>query len=258
MVILETKKLSKDFGGLRALDNVDLVVNQGEIFGLIGPNGSGKTTALSVISGFLKPTTGEITFKGRPITRFEPHQIAKKGLIRTFQFTSVFSDLTVKDNIIRGMNLYLTNHILGSLFQSKGYRNEEAKLSNEVINILSFVKLQGKSEMLARNLPAAEQKTLAIAIAMAAKPELLMLDEPVSGMTPQEVAEQMKLIRSIQQNGTSVLIIEHNMKVIMGLCSRIMVLNQGSKIAEGTPEEVSKNEDVILAYLGKRGIYAQN
>lgn len=252
MTILKIKKLTKDFRGLRALNNVNLNVRQGEIFGLIGPNGSGKTTVLNIITGFLKPTAGDIVYKGGLISGLKPHQIAKRGVIRTFQLASLFPDLTVKENIVRGRHLSTNSSILGSFFWSKGYRKEEAKLRQEVMEILSFVKMQEKSDMAARNLPAAEQRVLEIAIALAAKPELLLLDEPTSGMNLQEAARTMELIQSIRQMGTTVVIVEHNMKVIMELCSRIVVLNQGIKIAEGIPEEIIMNEEVISVYLGKR------
>jgi branched-chain amino acid transport system ATP-binding protein len=252
MTILRVEGLTKDFGGLRALDTVALNVQQGEILGLIGPNGSGKTTMLNVITGFLKTTAGNAIYKEELLTGLKPHQIAKKGVTRTFQLTSLFPDLTVVENIICGRHLYSKSSFFGSLFGSKGYREEEAKQSQEVMDVLMFVNMQEKAGMVARNLPAAEQRILEIAIALAAKPKLLLLDEPASGMNLPEAENAMELIRSIQQTGTTVVIVEHNMKVIMQLCSRIAVLNQGIKIAEGTAEEISKNEEVISVYLGKR------
>jgi branched-chain amino acid transport system ATP-binding protein len=252
MAILEIEGLAKDFKGLRALNNVDIKIQQGEIFGLIGPNGSGKSTMINVITGFLKPTAGKITYKGELIGGLMPHQIAKKGVIRTFQLTSIFPDLTVEQNIIRGKHLNANSSILGSSFWTKGYRREEAKLKQEAIEMLALVNIQGKSKMVARNLPPAERKILDMAIAMAAKPTLLLLDEPASGMNAEEAVRVVELIRSLHQTGITIVIVEHNMKVIMDLCFRIVVLNYGIKIAEGTPEEVANNQDVISIYLGKR------
>jgi len=252
MTILRIEGLTKDFGGLRALNTVALNVQQGEILGLIGPNGSGKTTMLNVITGFLKTTAGSAIYKEELLTGLKPHQIAKRGVTRTFQLTSLFPDLTVVENIIRGRHLYSKSSFFGSFFGSKSYRKEEAKQKQELMDILRFVNMQEKADKVARNLPAAEQRILEIAIALATKPELLLLDEPASGMNLPEAASAMELIRSIQQTGTTVVIVEHNMKVIMQLCSRIAVLNQGIKIAEGTPQEISKNEEVISVYLGKR------
>jgi len=231
---------------------VTLNVQQGEILGLIGPNGSGKTTMLNVITGFLKPTAGSTLYKEGLLTGLKPHQIAKRGVTRTFQLTSLFPNLTVIENIIHGRHLYTQSSFFGAFFWSKGYRKEEVRLRQEAMDILTFVNMQERRDVITRNLPAAEQRILEIAIALASKPELLLLDEPVSGMNVPEALSAMELIRSIQQMGTTVVIVEHNMKVIMQLCSRIAVLNQGVRIADGTPQEISKNDQVISIYLGKR------
>jgi branched-chain amino acid transport system ATP-binding protein len=252
MNILKIENITKDFGGLRALNKVNFDVQQGEILGLIGPNGSGKTTMLNVITGFLKPTEGHVTFKDEIINGFKPYQIAKKGVIRTFQHTSIFPDLTVEENIARGAYLHDTSTVLGSFFLSKKYREKEVSLWQEVTNILAFVKLKERRSMIAKNLPAAEQRILEIAIALAARPELLLLDEPASGMNLAEALRTMELINLIQKQGTTIIVIEHNMKVIMQLCSRIIVLNEGTKITEGSPVEVGSNEQVISIYLGTR------
>ena len=252
MSILKIENIGKDFGGLRALSKVNFEVQQGEILGLIGPNGSGKTTMLNVITGFLKPTEGQITFKDEIISGSKPYQIAGKGVIRTFQHTSIFPDLTVEENIVRGAHLHDASSVLGSFFLSKKYKEKQVELRKEAMDILAFVNLKGKSKRLAKNLWAAEQKILEIAIALAARPELLLLDEPASGMNLAEALRSMELIKLIQKNGTTIIIIEHNMKVIMQLCSRIVVLNEGMKITEGSPAEVGNNEEVISIYLGTR------
>jgi len=254
MTILEIEGLTKDFGGLRALDKVDLAVQPGEIFGLIGTNGSGKTTMLNIVTGFLKSTEGHISYKGELITGFGPHQVAQRGVARTFQLTSLFPALTVEENVISARHLNSHSGVLRAFFLTKAYHKEELRSRQKAMDILKFVRLQEKSGMIAQNLPAAEQRILEVAIALAVKPELLLLDEPVSGMNLQETARVMELIRLIQQTGTTIVIIEHNMKVITELCSIIAVLDHGVKIAEGTPEEIINNKEVISVYLGKRRV----
>lgn len=251
MVILETKRLSKNFGGLKALDRLDLQIYQGEILGLIGPNGSGKTTYLNVITGFLKPTAGDLLYRSQSIVGLKPHQIAERGVIRTFQLTSLFPNLTVEENIIAGMHLKTKGRILGSFFNTRSYREEEMRLRQKAADILTFMEMQERQGMLAMNLPAVEQRKLEIAIALAGEPNLLLLDEPAAGMNPEESVRLLGLIRSIQQMGITILIIEHNMRVIMRLCTRVAVINYGVKIAEGTPQEISNNDEVISVYLGR-------
>jgi len=252
MILLETKKLTKYFRGLRALDQVDLEVRQGEIFGLIGPNGSGKSTLVNVVTGFLKPTAGHIRYKGKEITGRKQHEIAKRGIRRTFQHTSLFPDLTLGENVICGKYLNTSDDFLGAFFRTKGYHEREAKLRQEVMQIPAFAQFRERTDMVARNLPAAQQRVLEIAISLAGEPELLLLDEPVAGMNRQEVQEVVKLLRSIWQLGTTLVIIEHNMRVVMELCSHVVVLNQGVKIADGTPEEVVLNDQVVSVYLGRQ------
>jgi len=254
MPILELTNLIKDFGGLRALDNVNLSVEKGEIFGLIGPNGSGKTTLLNVITGFLPPTAGDVLYKGQSIAGLKPFQIAKEKLIRTFQITSVFTNLTVEENILHASHLKTNSTIWGSLFTTPGYRREERQLQERVTELLAFTGLEDKRNSSAANLGAGEQRDLEMAVALAADPEMMLLDEPAAGMTAEEQAKLMRLIETVRDRGITVMVIEHNMKVIMGICTRIMCLNFGAKIAEGSAEEIASNEAVISAYLGgKRG-----
>jgi len=248
--IFEIKGLSKDFGGLRALNDLFLEIHEGDIFGIIGPNGSGKTTWLNVVTGFLRPTAGSIVFKGQSIVGWPPSQIAKRGLLRTFQLTSLFPNLTAEQNIIAGRHLETSNNVLMALFNTRNYRKEEMELREKADEIMSFMEMQERRDVLAKNLLSVEQRKLEIAIALAAEPELLLLDEPASGMNIEEATRLISLIRSIHQMGITIGIIEHNMRLVMGLCSRIAVLNYGEKIAEGTPQEIANNEEVISVYLG--------
>ncbi len=252
MEILKIKGITKDFGGLRTLDNVDIDVHQNEIVGLIGPNGSGKTTLVNVITGFLPPTSGGVIYKGESITGLKPYEIARRGVVRTFQLTSVFPNLTVEENIITAMHLKTSSSALGSFFHTASYIEEEGKLRRKAGELLSFLGMEEQRDVLAGNLPFGGERKLEIAIALAAEPETLLMDEPASGMNPEEQIRLMNLIRLIsKQMGITMVIIEHNMKVIMGLCTSIVVLNYGVKLVEGTPDEIAHNEEVISVYLGK-------
>jgi branched-chain amino acid transport system ATP-binding protein len=252
MVVLETKGLSKDFGGLRALEEVNLEIQEGEIFGLIGPNGSGKTTCFNLITGFLKPSAGSVIYKGKSIASLKPFQIAKRGIIRTFQITSLFPDLTSEENIIIGQYLRTRGDIWGAIIRSKAYREEEDKVVERAREVLDFVGMGKRLDIIAKNLSFGEERKLEIAIALAVEPKVLLLDEPAAGMSPDESTKLMDLIRSIRNMGITVLIVEHNMRVVMELCSRIAVLNYGVKIAEGDPEEIANNDEVTSVYIGRK------
>jgi branched-chain amino acid transport system ATP-binding protein len=256
MALLELRGLTKSFGGLTALDRLDLKIDNGEILGLVGPNGSGKTTCLNVITGFLAPTAGNILYKGESIVGLKPHQIAKRGIARTSQLTSTFFSLTTKENVILGRYLKANGSFLGSFFQSRSYREEEKRLSRQADEILTFLEMEDTASAVASEIPSVDQRKLEVAIALAGEPDLLLLDEPAAGMNPEEQDRAMSTIRSLQKSGLTLVIVEHNMKVIMGLCTRIVVLNYGNKIAEGTPEEISSNEEVISVYLGRRNVNA--
>lgn len=248
--MLETRQLTKHFGGLAAIDGLDLSINQGEVVGLIGPNGAGKTTAFNLITGFMRPTKGKIIFNGDDITGQKPHSIAKKGIARTFQATSIFNDYNVLQNIIAACHFHPEVGFLEAALHSPGSRKKETHILERALNIVKFVGLDSVKDVSPKSLPHRHKRILGIAIAMATEPKLLLLDEPLSGMRADEVGETITLISRIWQGGTTVLLIEHNVRAAMSLCQRIIVLNFGKKIAEGTPKEMMENKDVIQAYLG--------
>lgn len=239
MRILEVEKVTKHFGGLAALHQVDIEINQGEVVGLIGPNGAGKTTLFNLISGALPTTAGEIRYKGKKITGLKPHQICKKGVSRTFQSAKLFAGLTVFDNVLAA-----------SLFGTKRAISVP-DADREVMELLEFFELSTVGSMLAKDLPIASRKRLEVARALATKPDLLLLDEVMAGLNPAEVAQAMELITKIRSKEITIFMIEHVMKAIMSVCDRIVVLHHGSKIAEGTPEEVAANRTVVEVYLGE-------
>jgi branched-chain amino acid transport system ATP-binding protein len=238
MPILEGEKVTKYFGGLAAVSRVDFHVDQGEIFGLIGPNGAGKTTLFNLISAALVLKSGVIKFKDRKISGLKPHQICRRGIARTFQSVKVFPNMQVKQNVK-----------LGGLFGAP--KPEASTVDKDADELLDFVGLSEMSMLPARDLTLVSQKRLEVAAALATKPELLMLDELMAGLTPTETAEAMELVTSIRDKGITIFMIEHVMKAIMGVCDRIMVLHHGEKIAEGTPKEITTSKKVIEVYLGE-------
>jgi branched-chain amino acid transport system ATP-binding protein len=250
MALLDIQKVSMHFGGLKAIQELDFTMEEGEIRGLIGPNGAGKTTLFNVISGVYIPTYGKFFFKGQDITVLRPHRTARLGIIRTFQSTTLYKHFTVLRNVELGRHLHANYNFFGALFNTPTYLRRERVNEQKALEILEFLGLAKFRDELAINLPHGHQRALGIAIALAAEPVLLMLDEPVTGMNPEESAAMMKLIRKIRDRGITILLIEHDMKVVMGVCEKITVLNFGVKIAEGTPEEILKNPDVHEAYLG--------
>ena len=239
MKILEAERLNKHFGGLIATSGVDLDVEEGEILGLIGPNGAGKTTLFNLLSGALRADSGVIRFKGHDITGMKPHQIARRGIARTFQSVKIFSRMSVVDHVRLG---YLFGRI-----QTGG--GDEAH--REIGEILEFVGLASMRKARGGDLILANQKRLEVARALAIKPDLVLLDEVMAGLTPTEMTEAMELVKKIGARGVTIVMIEHVMKAIMNICDRIIVLNQGMKIAEGTPEEIAGNKTVIEVYLGE-------
>jgi branched-chain amino acid transport system ATP-binding protein len=239
MPVLECAGVSKHFGGLAAVSRVSFQVNQGEIMGLIGPNGAGKTTLFNLISGALAPSSGTIKFRGENITGLKPYQIVRQGIARTFQSVKVFSNMTVMENVL-----------VGSIFGGSA-RVPAAEATGEATRLLELVGLSRVYSIPARDLTLANQKRLGVARALATRPEIVLLDEMMAGLNHSEVAEAMKLVTSIRDAGITIIMIEHVMKAIMGVCDRIVVLHHGEKIAEGTPQEIAGSKTVVEVYLGE-------
>jgi branched-chain amino acid transport system ATP-binding protein len=245
-----SKDLTVSFGGLTAVNGLTFEIRKGEILSLIGPNGAGKTTTFNSITGYIKTSAGSIYFCGENITGLRPFQIAARGLVRTFQHTSIFPDVTVSECIMMGANKIAETRLFQILFGSPASQKKEKAIEGLVEQILAFTGLGEKKDVIAKNLAYGEQRLLEIAVAMAAKPKLLICDEPVSGMNPEESRSTMELIRTLRKQGITILLVEHDMSVVMDISDRIVVLNYGKKITEGSPKEVCENEEVIEAYLG--------
>lgn len=251
-VMLEVKKLTKYFGGLAAIDGLDLQVNRAEILGLIGPNGAGKTTMFNAISGLFRPTSGQVIFEGMDITGWEAHEIAQIGISRNFQATTLFMGLSVMDNIFTGYHMSYKTSIWKRVFRTPSALKEEGTFRHRATEILAFMGLGATKDELAENISYGNQRILGVCMALAANPKLLLLDEPVTGMNTAETQTMIKLIRQIRDSrGVTIVVVEHDMRAVMSLCDRIVALNYGRKIAEGLPKEIMENKDVIEAYLGE-------
>ena len=256
--LLTVSRLTIKFGGLTAIEDLSLTVRAGEVLALIGPNGAGKTSAFNAITGYLAPSGGDIVFGGVRLNGLKPHRIAELGLVRTFQKTSVFGGRSALENILIGLHLRATQQPLAILLGLPSVGREEKKLAVEAHEILTFVGLGARAHDLASALPYGEQRLLEIAIALAAKPKLLLLDEPVSGMNPVETESFMAKLTEIRALGITVLLVEHDMKMVMSVSDRIVCLSQGRVIASGTPAEIRRDPEVIRAYLGEKYAHAHD
>jgi len=255
MAVLRVNQLSKAFGGLEAVKDINLVMEKGELVGLIGPNGAGKTTVFNLLTGVYKATGGEMFLEGKSLVGLKPFQITALGIARTFQNIRLFSDLSVLDNVRVAIHWHSKYPVVSSMFRLPAFSKGEAAILEKAEEVLEIFGLLEKKDEMAKNLPYGEQRRLEIARALAAKPKLLLLDEPAAGMNPNETKELMKLISWIRNEfDLTILLIEHDMSLVMGVCEWIMVLDHGETIACGTPDEIKKDKKVIAAYLGEEAV----
>ena len=257
MELLNVDSITMKFGGLTAVNNFKLKVEPGELIGLIGPNGAGKTTVFNMITGIYTPTINKIYFQDKDITGMKPDKIAREGIARTFQNMRLMNNLTVIDNVMIGFHLHLKSNLVSAIFKFPGYAHEEESIYERSIELLEKVGLESYKLAKAGSLPYGQQRKLEIARALATQPKLLLLDEPAAGMNPQETRELMNFIQKIQDDfKLTIFLIEHDMKVVMGICKRILVMDYGVTIAQGNPKEIQNNPEVIKAYLGVEATYA--
>lgn len=251
MTLLKSENVCMYFGGVKAVDCVDLEVEQGQVMGIIGPNGSGKTTFFNVLTGIYKPTSGRLFFQGENITNWPSHRITQVGIARTFQNIRLFKNMTVLENILVGEHTKLKANLWGVLLRTPAQKQDELVARKKAEELLEFAHLSPKVDEFAATLAYGEQRRLELARALASQPKLLLLDEPTAGMNPNEAAQVIQLIRDINNLNITIILIEHNMQVIMGTAEKIVAFDAGTKIAEGNPKEIQYNEKVIKAYLGE-------
>ena len=248
--LLEARAVAKHFGGVKALCDVSLTIRQGEIYGLIGPNGAGKTTFFNCMTGLYVPDGGGFDFAGAPLVADAPHQAAERGIARTFQNIRLFGNMTALENVMVGRHVRTRAGVVGAMLQNRGTRDEEAAIRQRAIDLLHYVRIEDRADDLAKNLSYGDQRRLEIARALATEPRLLCLDEPAAGMNATETGDLRDLIDGIRRDGTTILLIEHDVKLVMGLCDRVAVLDYGALVIEDVPAIVQKDQRVIEAYLG--------
>ena len=248
MALLEVRGITKRFGGLVALHDVSFSVEEGEIRGLIGPNGAGKSVMFKTIAGFYRPNEGQVVYQGEDITGQGASAVAERGLVRTFQETTLFLEFTVYENVLVGCHLQARSNLFAALFRTDRHRQKEVEA--KTLEVLEFMGLTDRKDQLALNLPLGSQRALAVAVALAAEPKLLLLDEPFAGMNPEETSQMMQIVKRVHESGVTIVLVEHDMKAVMGLSEKLMVLNFGQLLAEGSPQEIRSNDQVIEAYLG--------